>query len=159
MSITCYGTAVFVKNITASRKFYEQLLQQRVEMDNGPHVSFGTFSVWHVDHANESIFGKQRGDAGQLGANNLELCFETEDLDQTWNRASESGAKVIHPVLEQPWGQRVFRMVDPDGHIFSVAEPLTALVRRLLDQGLSIEEVAERTAIPPEVVNSMAGND
>jgi predicted enzyme related to lactoylglutathione lyase len=159
MSITHHGTAIFVKNIAASRQFYEELLQQPVQMDNGPHVSFDTFSIWHLDHANKSIFGKRPAGAGQLGANNLELCFETDELDQVCNRASEGGAEIIHPVVEQPWGQQVFRMYDPDGHIVSVAEPLTVLVRRLLEQGLSIEEVAKRTTIPLELVKRMAGNN
>jgi catechol 2,3-dioxygenase-like lactoylglutathione lyase family enzyme len=157
MPITHHGTAIFVKDIADSRRFYEELLQQPVQMDNGPHVSFGALSIWHVDHASESIFGDQARHPGQLGARNLELCFETDQLERIYSRAAEYGASIIHQVVEQPWGQRVFRMYDPDHHIVSVAEPLTASVRRLLDQGLSVEEVARRTTIPVEMVNRLVG--
>jgi uncharacterized glyoxalase superfamily protein PhnB len=31
---------------------------------------------------------------------------------------------LIHPIVEQAWGQRVFRFYDPDGHAVEVGEPL-----------------------------------
>lgn len=31
--------------------------------------------------------------------------------------------ELIHPLRREPWGQRVFRFHDPDGHIVKISEP------------------------------------
>lgn len=157
MPITHHGTAIFVRDMAPSRQFYEELLEQPVQMDNGPHISFGTFSLWNVDHANQTVFGSTTTGQDGLGADNLELCFESDQLDEVYGRASQAGVEILQPIAEQPWGQRVFRMRDPDGHIVSVGEPLASMVRRLLDQGLSIEAVSEQTTIPVGMIENLVG--
>jgi hypothetical protein len=32
--------------------------------------------------------------------------------------------ELIHPILQQAWGQRVFRFYDPDRHIVEIGEPM-----------------------------------
>ena len=54
----------------------------------------------------------------------------------------------VHPVLEQPWGQRAVRFYDPDGHIIEVGENLKAVCRRFLDGGMTEEQVAKRMDVP-----------
>ena len=156
MSITFQGPAVLVKDIDASRRFYEQALGQQVLADHGPHLVLGGFFLWQADHAAPIMLGRGAQAPAPLGQGNFELYFETEDLDQAWQQAEEHGATALHPMVEQPWGQRGFRLADPDGHVVEVAEPLTALVARLLDSGLSPEQVSERTSIPVDMVREMA---
>jgi hypothetical protein len=60
------------------------------------------------------------------------------------------------PPCEHPWGQRVFRVHDPDGHIVGVGEPIPAVIGRLLGGGMSAEAVAERTAVRLEIVEQIA---
>jgi hypothetical protein len=57
---------------------------------------------------------------------------------------------------EQPWGQRVFRVYDPDGHIVEIGEPMPVVIQRFLAQGMSAEEAAERTSMPLEIVQKIA---
>jgi uncharacterized Zn finger protein len=93
-----------------------------------------------------------------LGQDNFELYFETEDLDAIWTRLSNASVEVVHPVHEQPWGQRVIRVYDPDGHIVEVGEPMPLVIARFLAQGMAAEEVAERTLMPLEVVQQIGEN-
>ena len=58
----------------------------------------------------------------------------------------------VHPVLEQPWGQRAVRFYDPDGHIIEVGENLKAVCRRFLDGGMTEEQVARRMDVPLKFV-------
>ena len=60
-----------------------------------------------------------------------------------------------HGIMEQPWGQRVMRFYDPDDYIIEVGEPLDAVVKRMAQQGLTEEEIAERSSIPLEFVQMM----
>ena len=60
----------------------------------------------------------------------------------------------VHPVHQQPWGQRAMRFYDPDGHIIEVGETMPSVVRRFLAQGLTLEEVAQRMDVPLEYLTN-----
>jgi catechol 2,3-dioxygenase-like lactoylglutathione lyase family enzyme len=157
MSIKFESTVLFVKDIEASRRFYEGLLGQKVEMDFGPNVGFvGGFAIWQVDHAYQTIFERPPGEMSQLGRGNCEIYFEADDVDTAYARLSDARVPFAHPVCEQPWGQRVFRVYDPDGHIVELGEPMPVVIRRFLAQGMSAEEAAERTGMPLEIVQQIA---
>jgi catechol 2,3-dioxygenase-like lactoylglutathione lyase family enzyme len=165
MDIKFQSSVIFVQDIEASRRFYRDLLGQEVAMDHGPNVGFvGGFAIWQVEHACEVMFDRpphrpnvpMGSQAGQLGRENLELYFESADLDAVWARLSEAKVSLAHPLREQPWGQRVFRIYDPDGHIVEVGEPMPVVILRFLGQGMSLNEVAGRTSMPLEIVRQIA---
>jgi len=159
MSIKFEGLAVFVRDIGVSRRFYEQTLGQEVEMDNGPHVVFKGFSIWEVDSAQEIIFDGTPTSLLTGTPKSFELYFETHQLNEVWEQVKSAGVEQIHPIREHPWGQRGFRIYDPDKHIIEVAEPLTLVVKRFVEMGLSIEEISQRTTIPETIVREMiSGN-
>jgi hypothetical protein len=93
-----------------------------------------------------------------LGRDNFELYFETGDLDTVLQRLMDVGVTLVHPLREQPWGQRVFRCFDPDGHIVEVGEPMPVVLSRYLSQGMSAEEAAERTSMPLDIVRQIAAS-
>ena len=157
MTIQFQSSVIFVKDIEASRRFYEELLGQEVLMDHGPNVGFvGGFAIWQVDHAYQMIFERPASEGQQLGRGNCELYFEADDLDAMQAQLSDAGVPFVHPVREHPWGQRVFRVHDPDGHIVELGEPMPAVIQRFLAQEMSAEEVAQRTSMPPEIVQQIA---
>lgn len=148
--------AVFVKDIDISRKFYETTLGQDILMDNGPHMAFKSgFSVWQVDHAYEMIFDCQPGAVKDTDRKSFELYFETVELAEAWQRLQDAGVKPLHSIREHPWGQLGFRVYDPDDHIVEVSEPIWYMVRRFLNEGQSVPEIAERTSIPEAVVHEI----
>ena len=151
MNIKFESAVVFVKDVAASRQFYEGVLEQEVFMDFGPNVSFagGSFAIWQVDHAHEIMMGEASGEVGQ---GELEVYFESDDVNGVVVRFEEAGIKFVHPMREQPWGQRVVRVYDPDGHIIEVGEPIPVFVTRFLQEGMTVEQAAERTSVPVEVV-------
>jgi len=44
-----------------------------------------------------------------------------EDVDQTVERAVERGAKVLVPAQNQFWGDRIAWIMDPSGHVWTIA--------------------------------------
>jgi PhnB protein len=44
-----------------------------------------------------------------------------EDVDATMARAVAGGAKVLLPVKNQFWGDRTGRIIDPSGHVWTIA--------------------------------------
>jgi catechol 2,3-dioxygenase-like lactoylglutathione lyase family enzyme len=159
MTVQFQSSVIFVRDIQTSRRFYEELLGQEVEMDFGANVGYkGGFAIWQVDSAFSMIYQRPAEESERLGQDNFELYFETEDLDAIWTRLSNASVEVVHPVHEQPWGQRVIRVYDPDGHIVEVGEPMPLVIARFLAQGMAAEEVAERTLMPLEVVQQIGEN-
>jgi catechol 2,3-dioxygenase-like lactoylglutathione lyase family enzyme len=157
MTIQFQSSVLFVRDIQASRRFYEELLGQEVEMDFGANVGYkGGFAIWQVDSAFEMIFERPADAEARLGRDNLELYFESPDLDIVWTRLSSQGVEVVHPLRQQPWGQRVIRVLDPDGHVVEIGEPMSIVIARLLAQGMKAEAVAERTLMPLEFVQQVA---
>ncbi|MGE4506152.1 MAG: VOC family protein [Desulfovibrionaceae bacterium] len=158
MRISFEGPTVLVRDINASRRFYETVLGQELLADHGPHLAFRAgFFLWQADGALPLMRPGAEAQAGPLGRDNFEMYFECAELDEAWAACEAAGAPAAHPIVEQPWGQRGFRVLDPDGHVVEVAEPLSALVRRLMAQGLDAAAVAERTSIPLGMVRELAG--
>ena len=157
MSVTFQGSVLFVRDIKISRSFYEELLGQKVVVDFGPVVGFeGGFSIWQVDHAYTILFDTQFDESSVLGHRNLELCFEESEIHTIWENVSSKNIKLVHPLREQPWGQLVFRIYDPDEHIVEIGEPIPVFVSRFLAQRMSVDDVADRTSVPKEVVQKIA---
>ena len=78
-------------------------------------------------------------------SNNMELCFETEDLDHFLEQLRRyPGAERLGDVVEHGWGQRVVRFYDLDGHLVEVGEDMGMVVRRFLRSGMTMEEVSDR---------------
>jgi len=80
------------------------------------------------------------------------MYIETDDLASFQQRLEQAGVEFIHPVHEQPWGQRVMRVYDPDGHIVELGETMEAVVWRFHQQGLAIERISERSGMSGEFI-------
>ena len=63
--------------------------------------------------------------------------------------------QIIHPIREQPWGQRVFRLYDPDNHIIEFAESMESVILRLDRQGSSPEEIAQKSEMPMDFIKNV----
>lgn len=98
-------------------------------MDLGLNVSFGGFAIWQRDHAYEMIHRQSKPDTVQTRCEQFELYFESEFIDVVYENFNKSGYQFVHEIYEQPWGQKAFRVYDPDGYIVEVGEPMEALSR------------------------------
>ncbi|AKB26797.1 Lactoylglutation lyase [Methanosarcina siciliae C2J] len=143
---------IVVNNMEISRNFYEKVLNQKVQYDFGENVSFeGGFAIHLKSHFSDLI-NINKNDIVQK-SNNSELYFEEADLDNFLQKLKNMDSiEYVHGLKEQPWGQRVLRFYDPDMHIVEVGEPMESVVKRLLNEGLSVEETSKRTLMSEEFV-------
>jgi len=144
---------IVVKDMERSRKFYEDLLDLKVVLDFGANVTFDgglslqTRDVWR------GFIGSE--DTIICRPNNFELYFEEKHIDQFIRKLKDYKGfdiELVHDVKEYPWGQRVIRFYDPDKHIIEVGESMASVIRRFHDQGMSVEEIVERSQHPVEFV-------
>lgn len=54
---------------------------------------------------------------------------------------------------EYPWEQHDIQIYDLDRNIMEIAEEMSVVIKRFLNQGMSEQEVAEHTMFPLEYVN------
>ena len=142
------GCLLAVREISAAKRFYEEVLHQKVLMDLGEHVSFGGFSL---QQGYAALIGREEGI--KEPSHSFQVYFEVEDLEQAYAEMKAlPGLEWVHEIREYPWGQRDFRLYDPDGHVVEVAENMEAVIRRFCGQGMPEEEVAGRTMYPLEEV-------
>ncbi|MBN1782999.1 VOC family protein [bacterium] len=146
---------IAVKDIHISRNFYENMLGQRIKHDFMQNIEFeGGFAIHEAAHFKELL-----GSGVQVPERQTthwgELYFETDDPEGMEFELKREGVPFLHGVVEQPWGQRVLRVTDPDGHIVEIGESMESVVLRLHARGMSVQEIGQRTSMPGEFVRKV----
>ena len=143
---------LLVKNISVSKKFYQDIFSLEIENDFGENVVFkNAFSIWQKNYAEKIIFNSKRKNSFDE-TNNLELYFETKEIDKVWEKIDKRSIDIIHGLKEESWGQRTLRFYDPDKFIIEIAEPIEFVILRLYKAGLSEKELSKKTQIPLSTV-------
>jgi len=136
-----------VKNIEASKSFYQDLIGLEIDSDWGVNVGFkGGIALQQgfdemLGIPKESVISRPH---------NMELVFEADDFDAFITKVENypNVTLVKGGVVEQPWGQRVLHLYDLDGNIIEVGEKFLHVLQRFISGGMSVEEVAKRCDIP-----------
>ncbi len=154
-----HSAVLLVADVEKSKRFYSVVLGQRIVFDFGRNVVFeGGLAIWDRDYALDLIFREQR-DAFQVRTDSAEFYFETRDLEKLFERLSKEEVEFIHSIREEPWGQRVFRVFDFDGHILEFAESMESVVSRLGRQGFGVDEIARKSKMPEDFIKRVLGKE
>jgi catechol 2,3-dioxygenase-like lactoylglutathione lyase family enzyme len=120
------GPAAYVRDLAASRHFYEELLglePANVMERDGREIAVAYkagLSVWQIDDAYDIVFGREAKRPASLAAGNWEFSFETLEIETLAARLEGAGVRFAQKLRTLPWGQRAFRVFDPDGHIIDI---------------------------------------
>lgn len=146
------GLLISVSDMDKSKNFYEKVMEQKIGMDLGTHVSF--INGFSLQSNYEELVGEKL--EMQSKPNNFQLYFEVDDFD-SWEAklTSQEGIEFLHHSKEYPWGQRAMRFYDYDNYIVEVSESMEYVARRFMKQGLTLEETAERTMYPVELLKQL----
>jgi catechol 2,3-dioxygenase-like lactoylglutathione lyase family enzyme len=156
MDLKNCSTALFVKDIEVSKKFYTDILGLSIDLDFGKNVIFKNgFAIWEIQdsHVIPSKLGLDN--ITNSNVNRFELYFETEKLPEVFDILKNHNIKFLHDVYEEPWGQQTIRFFDPDNHLIEIGESMRQFVCRFYQQGLTIEQVSERTSVPIEEIKRL----
>ena len=150
MKFSC--SVIAVENIEISKKFYETVLNQKIISDLGINVTFeGDFAL---QQEYSEMIGIPENEVKQK-SNNFEMYFEEEKFDDFLKKLKTmKEIKYVHDVKKYDWGQRVIRFYDPDEHIIEVGETMENVARRFSEDGLSIEEISEKTMLSIEFLKN-----
>jgi PhnB protein len=68
------------------------------------------------------------------GSSPVGIFVYVEDVDQTVERAVGLGAKILYPVQDQFWGDRMGWIMDTQGHVWTIASRIEETTKEQRDQ-------------------------
>lgn len=150
-----HSSVIFVKDIERSKDFYVRVLNQEIQHDFGKNVILKDgLTIWEIQP--EHLIRKKLETANV--SNKFELYFETEFIDITYSKLKSERVEFLHDIYEEPWGQRTIRFFDYDNHLIEIGESLETFVKNMHKNGLSSNQIAEKSDIPIDTVNNILSN-
>ncbi len=147
-----HSSVIFVKNVEIAKDFYVRILSQEIEHDFGKNVILKSgLTIWEIPP--EHDISKKLETKGI--SNRFELYFETDLLEEAYKKLNKEKTEFIHKIHEEPWGQRTMRFLDPDKHLIEIGEPLEVFVANKFNNGLTVEQISEKSGIPLKTVNKI----
>ena len=132
MPKTSISPMLSVRNGAKALEFYKQAFGARelfrIQSDSGEVVAqlgVGEAEFWMSDESPEhKNFSPQSLGAEFRGGATVRMVMVVDDPDAAFARALKAGATTVSPVIDQPYGWRVGRLVDPYGHHWEIGKPL-----------------------------------
>jgi len=150
------SSIIVVEDVLRSRQLYEKIMGMQVMEDHG---IFNVGLEGGLSLYQREFFQNLTGALTvQTKSNNMVLYFEVEDLENIEKTILQAGFEFVHRIQEQPWKQKNFRFYDYDGHINEVAETMSVVCRRMLDEGKSEQEIADFTNYTVDKVKELLAN-
>ena len=113
---------IVVKDIEKSRKFYHDLFDIDLVLDNDGNMILTEGLVLQDEKIWKSFLGKDI----VLGSNSCELYFEEQDIESFVEKLERlySDIEYVNSLMTHSWGQRVIRFYDLDGNLIEVGTPM-----------------------------------
>lgn len=147
MDLQFHSSVIFCNDLQKQREFYETFLNQEVENDLGKCIVFKSrFSLWQLKDSYPMV--KELGYTYEhIGNRNLEMCFETENFEDSVEKVLLSDCRILHNVEEEEWGQFTIRFYDPEGNLVEIGESMKCFVTRMKSSGMNIKQIAKKTGL------------
>lgn len=153
---------IVVDDVLKSRKFYEDMFNQKVDSD------FGQYNVGFKSglalYQREMFNGMTNLQTEAQPVHTSVLYFEDKDMEGLQKKlepftAENSSYKIkfLHKIKEAPWGQYIIRLFDADGHLIEIGEDMNVCIHRMQDSGMNAESIAQKTGFDlPRVKDILA---
>lgn len=148
------GPMLVVKDMERSKAFYRKFLEVDIVSDFGENVTFNGGLSLQTEESWIRFTGCEK-ESFNYQNNTVEFYFETKDFDGFIERTKEEELDFLRDVATMEWGQKVECFYDPDKHVIQVGEDLTVMVKRLAADGMTVDELGEKTFLGKEMVENM----
>ncbi|MER7585823.1 VOC family protein [Kitasatospora sp. NPDC097691] len=122
MQITKTAVSLTVEDVTASAAFLQRHFGYAEEMAADGFVSLahpgGGVNVVYLRRGLEVLPEDQR----HRTADGVILAFVVEDITAEERRLKEEGVVITLALREEPWGEKLFQVADPNGVLIELVE-------------------------------------
>ena len=114
------GFGPIVREATASRKLYSQILAIPFKEENGGYLhtegleGAKTFALWPLTEAAQSCYGKDSWPS-DVPIPRAWIEFDVEDVEKATAELESRGYRMLVKNKKEPWGQIVSRFIGPEG--------------------------------------------
>lgn len=113
---------VFVTDVAVSTAFYSAILELPIVERHDDFVLFEHgFAIHHGGSLLDAAGIDEPARGGPWGRNNLVLYFHTDEPHELFERV-RTRCSIVHPPRTEHWGETIFRVRDPDGHILEIGD-------------------------------------
>lgn len=122
-------TILYVSNQDKSCNFYRNIFRKKPELNVPGITEFIVSENCKIGLMPNKGIAKILGDKtphpeNGNGIPRCELYLYVDDIQLEFENAKKSGAKLISPIIDRDWGDKVCYFSDPDGHIIAFAEKI-----------------------------------
>ena len=117
---------IFVQNLPKMVHFYSEIIGIDIEWDgNGPYAEFKHDGIRFAMYERKELpklLGRQPSyPEGINGTFELAINVgEPENVDKTYKRLVDAGAKPIYAPRNEPWNMRSSMITDPEGNLIEI---------------------------------------
>jgi PhnB protein len=116
--LTCADTAAEIR--FCKDAFGAKVLSERVWSDRKIiHATLAVSAALFMVHG--EISHLQSRPPQMDGSSSVVIYLYVSDVDLTMKAAVQAGAVILLAAADQPWGDRVGRIMDPAGHVWNIA--------------------------------------
>ncbi|MFF8813740.1 VOC family protein [Streptomyces pactum] len=124
MRITASAISLTVEDVQASADFFTHHFGFRTEMEADGFVSLGRDDAPGIVLLRRGIEVLPE-DIRHRSAQGVIVVFTVEDLAEEEARLRAEGVEITLPLREEPWGERLFMVADPNGVPVELVEWVT----------------------------------
>jgi len=127
------GFGPIVREATASRKLYSQILGISFKEENGGYLhtealkGAKSFALWPLSQAAHSCFGKDSW-PNEIPTPQAWLEFDVDNVKKATAELESRGHRMLVKNKKEPWGQTVSRFITPEGLLVGIT--FTPLMRK-----------------------------
>ena len=127
------GFGPIVREATASRKLYSQILGISFKEENGGYLhtealkGAKSFALWPLSQAAHSCFGKDAW-PNDIPTPQAWLEFDVDNVKKATAELESRGHRMLVKNEKEPWGQTVSRFITPEGLLVGIT--FTPLMRK-----------------------------
>ncbi|MCP4311652.1 MAG: glyoxalase [Bacteroidetes bacterium] len=117
---------LFVRDLSRMVRFYNKVVGIEIEWDgNGPYAEFKhegiRFAMYERKELPELLGQEPTFPAGINGTFELAINVgKPANVDETYNRLVNAGAKEIYTPRDEPWKMRSSMIADPEGNLIEI---------------------------------------
>jgi catechol 2,3-dioxygenase-like lactoylglutathione lyase family enzyme len=116
-----------VEDLEAAKTFYQEVFGLPIlfEDANSAVFEFGSTLVNLLKAEAAVRLVAPASVADREAGVRFQLTLEVEDVDATCGDLRARGAQLLNGPMDRPWGVRTASFMDPGGHIWEIAQPLS----------------------------------
>lgn len=110
-----FNAGIISGNFESTKRFYTQTLGWHIDFENDFYMLLGTTSGSQISFLLPNHPSQQPLFQHEFNGNGLYITVEVPDVDAMYDQIKASGTPIAIELRDEPWGDRHFAIVDPNG--------------------------------------------